>query len=291
MKFKKTILSVVLGLGGLSFVLSGQSSDDIQVKDALISTQEQKLERKPLEQTLTKDNSSDVYKVGFESSPSPGLVRIEQNTNLDVKDLGLEKIQAKSPDLDQENTKQTQSNDKVGLVQDIKPNDCVPHPVAKSIGINHFKFPEAKASDLVVVNGYKVHKDAAPSLRQMMADAKKDGVTLTLGSAFRSVAYQQGIVNRKTKAGQSEKQIYRMSAPPGYSEHHTGMVVDFSPINSGFAKTKGYQWLLKNANKYGWYQTFTAHYSAKSGVSEESWHWKYKGSETARQMLRNDSCL
>lgn len=169
--------------------------------------------------------------------------------------------------------------------------DCTPNKTAYSVGISHFKFPEANAADLVNVAGYKVHKDAAESLKKMMADARADGAPLTLGSAFRSVSYQQGIINRKTKAGKSTKEIYRMSAPAGYSEHHTGFAVDFSPINSGFAKTAGYRWLLKNANSYGWYQTFTAEYSAKSGVSEESWHWKYKGSETAKQMLKNGDCL
>lgn len=169
--------------------------------------------------------------------------------------------------------------------------DCTPNKTAYSVGISHFKFPEANAADLVNVAGYKVHKDAAESLKKMMAAARADGAPLTLGSAFRSVSYQQGIINRKTRAGKSTKEIYRMSAPAGYSEHHTGFAVDFSPINSGFAKTAGYRWLLKNANSYGWYQTFTAEYSAKSGVSEESWHWKYKGSETAKQMLKNGDCL
>lgn len=175
--------------------------------------------------------------------------------------------------------------------QNLTTSDCTPNKVAKSVGISHFRFPEANAADLVTVAGYKVHKDAAESLKKMMADAKAAGAPLTLGSAFRSVSYQQGIINRKTKAGKSTKDIYHMSAPAGYSEHHTGFAVDFSPINSGFARTAGYRWLLKNANNYGWYQTFTAEYSVKSGVSEESWHWKYKGSETARQMLKNGDCL
>ncbi|MFB2539782.1 MULTISPECIES: M15 family metallopeptidase [unclassified Acinetobacter] len=166
---------------------------------------------------------------------------------------------------------------------------CTPHPEAASVGIKHYRFPEQ--TNLVSIgNGYKMHPDAAQALSKMMAAARQDGVTLTVGSAFRSVAYQQGIVDRKKAAGQKPKQLYFMSAPAGYSEHHTGFALDFSPINPSFAKTKGYTWLLSNAGKYGFKQTYTAAYSAKSGVSEESWHWKFTDSPAAQQALAAQSC-
>lgn len=166
---------------------------------------------------------------------------------------------------------------------------CTPNAEALKVGIKHYPFKEQ--TNLVTIgNGYKLHPDAAEALKKMLAAARSEGVTLTVGSAFRSVSYQQGIIERKKKAGQSHKQIYHMSAPAGHSEHHTGFAVDFSPINSGFAKTKGYQWLLKNADKYGFKQTFTAAYAAKSGVAEESWHWKFVDSAAAKQALAAQDC-
>lgn len=173
---------------------------------------------------------------------------------------------------------------------DVMP-ECTPNKAAKSVGISHFKFEETPKTDLVSVGKYLVHKDAAPSLRQMMADAKAARAPLTLGSAFRSLSHQQDIINRKTREKKPAKQIYHFSAPSGYSEHHTGLAVDFSPINDTFTNTKGYQWLLDNAADYGWYQTFTKEYSAKSGVAEESWHWKFKGTDTAKRLLKNGDCL
>lgn len=169
--------------------------------------------------------------------------------------------------------------------------DCTPNPDAKGVGIYHFAFDEADWADLVVVNRHRVHKQAAPSLRKMMAAAKADGAPLTIASGFRSVKYQQDLINRKIRSKQSPAQIYRLSAPAGYSEHHTGLAVDFSPFNDSFMKTKGYAWLLENAHHYGWYQTFTKTYSQLSGVAEESWHWKYRGDDVAAQMLKNDACL
>lgn len=78
---------------------------------------------------------------------------------------------------------------------------CEYYGEAGKIGIYHFKFPEASPNELVNVNGYKVHSISAEPLRQMIRDAKNQGVSLTIGSAFRSVEHQRGIVQRKKMQG------------------------------------------------------------------------------------------
>lgn len=170
--------------------------------------------------------------------------------------------------------------------------NCDYYGVAAQVGIKHYKFPEVNASDLVTYSGrHKVHRDVIQPLRDMVAAARADGVNLEVGSAFRSVEYQRGIVERKKKSGQSNAKIYKFSSHPGYSEHHTGFAVDFTPIDHSFAKTKAFGWLKNNASRFGFYQTFTPHYSQMTGVSEESWHWKYTKSPTAQQMLANSNCV
>lgn len=165
--------------------------------------------------------------------------------------------------------------------------------VYKQTGIVHYAFDEPSASELVTgPNGKKIHRDMERPLREMIAAAKREGVTLEVGSGFRSKDYQKGIIERKIKAGQSAKAIYHVSSAPGYSEHHTGFAVDFTPISHAFAKSKGYRWLVTqgNAQKFGFYQTFTASYSDASGISEESWHFKYLGTPRARELLGNGEC-
>lgn len=175
--------------------------------------------------------------------------------------------------------------------QNTPPNNTLPlthgvmcAPEALAVGIKHFKYDEPHADELVWSGygskndtKYKIHRDVKPALQELIDAAKRDGVTLTPGSIFRGVARQRQIVNNKYNQGQSAKKIYYTSSHPGYSEHHTGFAVDFTPINDGFAKTAGYRWLKNNAHKYGWEQTFTAEYAAYSGVAEESWHWRYIG--------------
>lgn len=174
--------------------------------------------------------------------------------------------------------------------------DCAYYAGAAKVGIKHYKFPEASSAELEDFSGrrskdQKIHKDAHQPLLDMMAAAEKDGVRLEVGSIFRSLDYQASIVNRKKKAGQSDAQIYKASSHPGYSEHHTGLAVDFTPISAAFDKTDQFKWLVSNAHKYDFYQTFTPEYSAKTGVMIESWHWKYMGTPRARDMLKNSSCL
>lgn len=157
-------------------------------------------------------------------------------------------------------------------------------PEALAVGIKHFRFPEVKESYLVH-SGYgdksnpkfKIHKDAKAALTKLVQAAKKDKVRLEPGSIFRGVKRQAQIVRGKQVAGQTPEEIYFTSSHPGYSEHHTGLAVDFLPIEHGFAKTPAYKWLEKHAAEFGFKRTFTEEYSKASGVSWESWHWRYEG--------------
>lgn len=169
--------------------------------------------------------------------------------------------------------------------------DCQYSKDAIKAGVKHYRFDEARASDLESIGGrHQLTHEAAAALRQLQAAARKDGVNLPVGSAFRSVAYQQGIVNRKRAAGQSDAQIFKVSSASGYSEHHTGYALDFEPINHSFGNTKAYAWLRQNAARYGWEQSFTPEAVRNTHVAVEEWHWKYKGSPTAKAALANDVC-
>jgi hypothetical protein len=71
----------------------------------------------------------------------------------------------------------------------------------------------------------------------------------------------------------------KVSAPPGWSQHSTGLAVDFSPVENTYKNTSGYTWLKTNANKYG----FTLSYpdGSTAGAGYEPWHWAYE-SATAK---------
>lgn len=180
---------------------------------------------------------------------------------------------------------------------DQTPTKPICSPDALAVGIEHFAYDEVFAEDLVwsgfgdkTHENKLIHKDAYQPLQELVKAAAKDKVALYPSSIFRSVRAQEVITKRKFNQKQPAKTVYYTSSPAGFSEHHTGYAVDFAPIDAKFAKTKGYQWLINHAHQYGWEQTFTPDYSAKSGVSEESWHWRYVGDEHGQALFAPRTC-
>jgi D-alanyl-D-alanine carboxypeptidase len=124
---------------------------------------------------------------------------------------------------------------------------------------------------------------AAASWLKLKTTAECDGMALLIVSAFRSVAYQRQIIERKLKAGQKMEQILRVSAAPGYSEHHTGMAMDVTsnsckPLTEEFELTSESGWLVRHAKDFGFTMTYPR--NNQFGVIYEPWHWTFHDSIT-----------
>jgi D-alanyl-D-alanine carboxypeptidase len=117
---------------------------------------------------------------------------------------------------------------------------------------------------------------AARAWARMREAAAQKGVTLQVVSAFRSVEYQLGIIRRKLERGLGIDEILRVSAAPGFSEHHSGRAFDlttpgFAALEEEFEKSDAFAWLRKNAVKFG----FRMSYPRRNphGIAYEPWHW------------------
>jgi zinc D-Ala-D-Ala carboxypeptidase len=111
------------------------------------------------------------------------------------------------------------------------------------------------------------------SLRQA---ALADGVGISIVSAFRSVERQAEIVRAKLARGLSIDEILRVSAPPGYSEHHTGRAVDVTtdgvrPLELEFEHTEAFAWLSRHAGRFGFCMSYPR--QNRYGYLYEPWHW------------------
>ncbi len=116
-------------------------------------------------------------------------------------------------------------------------------------------------------------REARDALVRMADAARKDGVSLRVDSGYRSLWYQRKIFTKLMKKGRSFEDLVRYVAPPGYSEHMLGTVVDFSPGNWRFAKTPAYGWLREHAGEYGFSETYPKN---NRHHPWESWHWRYR---------------
>jgi D-alanyl-D-alanine carboxypeptidase len=107
--------------------------------------------------------------------------------------------------------------------------------------------------------GHRLWAPAASSLTSLMADAKKDGVTIGITDSYRPYDEQVDLAKRKGLYSQGG-----LAAKPGTSEHGWGMAADLD------LDSKGQAWMRQNAARYGFV----------NNVSRESWHWAYKPNGT-----------
>lgn len=159
----------------------------------------------------------------------------------------------------------------------------------------HLPYAENSSDRLVSVGTYGtgdnrrteyLDKEAAAAFAKMKADAEAEGVTLVAISGFRSVADQEKLFARQIQRQGSEAAAAQLSAPPGYSEHHTGFTLDIgdgarpeTDLKFEFENTKAYRWLQINGRRYGAELSFPL--NNIQGVSFEPWHWRFTNSSYA----------
>lgn len=124
-------------------------------------------------------------------------------------------------------------------------------------------------------------------LRDMVDDAKDDGVDITIVSGYRSFETQSALKSGYKVTYGSGANAF--SADQGYSEHQLGTAVDFSTKATvgaldGFQNTPAYAWLQANAYKYGFILSYPA---GNTYYQYEPWHWRFVGKKLADD-LRDD---
>lgn len=146
--------------------------------------------------------------------------------------------------------------------------------------------------DKYILEGKKdqyFHASAIENLEDMLIAANKAGMDLKIVSAYRSFDEQVDVKGQFS-------QVYGLgansfSADQGYSEHQLGTTVDLTNTEVGgtydsFANTDEYKWLLKNAYKYGFILSYPEN---NTFYVFEPWHWRFVGTELARDLDRNNS--
>jgi D-alanyl-D-alanine carboxypeptidase len=93
----------------------------------------------------------------------------------------------------------------------------------------------------------------------------------------------------------AEDQKNSGSLPPGYSEHHTALNVRLCALaaNKSYADLNAntHPWIYEHCHEYGFIQRYQAGKEAKTGYSEETWHFRYVGVPHSFYMKENDLCL
>ena len=170
--------------------------------------------------------------------------------------------------------------------------ELMPPPEADGRLLGHFAYPMAHGADLVeVMHGHRLHGDAAAAFLAMQGDAAEDGVELRLLSAFRDQEIQHNLFFAvMVERGQRPEERAKVSAPPGYSEHHTGYALDLGDarrpeldLEETFDQSAAFAWLQQHASRYHFRLSFPA--DSRQGVAYEPWHWRWEGSSQALELF------
>jgi len=156
-------------------------------------------------------------------------------------------------------------------------------------------------SDLVVPSGcqYQMERTAANALVELLSAAKSNGIyDLVLYSGYRTYASQKSKYETRTNKylsqgysrAEAEAKAGEYIAPPGASEHHTGLAADVSSstivnkygyLSDEFDTTNSYRWMRDNCANYGFIIRYQKGKEGITGYSYEPWHIRYIGKEHA----------
>lgn len=151
------------------------------------------------------------------------------------------------------------------------------------------------------ISGSNIQLDSRVSERyaEMYAAAKLSGCVLTPYSGYHSYALQETTYNRKVNfyvnqgisAEEANQKASAQVLPTGCSEHNAGLAMDIVSASSDFVNTKEYKWLCENAHNYGFILRYPEDKTAITGMNFEPWHWRYVGTQAAKEMKEKNQCL
>ncbi|MEY2883030.1 MAG: hypothetical protein RL490_754 [Pseudomonadota bacterium] len=171
-------------------------------------------------------------------------------------------------------------------------------PMADGRMLNHMLYPQVVDMALVAApkalqnRHCRVSRAMLADLQALLAAAAAEPSAsggIIAKSCFRSRAEQD--VTFCSRIGVDERypdatRRAMVSAPPGYSEHATGLAIDFRPrrkcagksgdwLEPCYALTAEGRWLAANAPRFGFEMSFPS--GNAQGVAHEPWHWRWVG--------------
>ena len=142
----------------------------------------------------------------------------------------------------------------------------------------------------------KLVKEVYANFKIMQKEALKQGYEIFIDSSFRSYEYQERVFNETVK----EKEIDHATkyvAPPGGSEHQTGLAFDIIYRRNGKMLEEQdesdleIQWLFNNSYKYGFILRYPKGKEEITGFNFEPWHYRYVGIELAKKLYDEEKTL
>lgn len=156
------------------------------------------------------------------------------------------------------------------------------------------KNDEAGRTSFIAVDyDYTILEPAYEPLAKMVDDwyGIYSNDTLIVYGSHRTKEFQQQLYDQFT-ANTADDGEAPIVARPGFSEHETGLAIDFSEtVNYDYQGDGDFQWLNNNCHKYGFVIRYAEDKEAITEYRKEPWHFRYVGIPHAKYMTENNICL
>ena len=146
-------------------------------------------------------------------------------------------------------------------------------------------------------NGHFVDARMVEALKEFIAAGRAAGYSVVINSSYRDYATQKYLYERKVgQCGGDTAAAARIVAPPGTSEHQTGLCCDiadqfYSVKDSSLENTATYKWMYEHCAEYGFILRYPKDKEDVTQIMYEPWHFRYVGKEAARYIMEKGLCL
>lgn len=136
-------------------------------------------------------------------------------------------------------------------------------------------------------------REVAEAFSKLVKAAQKEHIEIKAIASYRSYAYQKNLYDYYAGVnGEAYADAYY--ARPGQSEHNSGLAVDvmMDGVNFNEIETSPhYSWLLDHMKDYGFILRYPEDKVDITGYQYESWHLRYVGVKTAKEITSSGLTL
>jgi len=123
--------------------------------------------------------------------------------------------------------------------------------------------------------------------------ANENGYNIDIMSGYRSYNYQDKIYNKLINE-KGFNYAFRYIAPPGASEHQSGLAIDICVyrdnncyIEHEIEDFEEIKWVQNNAHRFGFILRYPSGCEDKTGYNYEAWHFRYVGNMASYLFFNN----
>ena len=238
--------------------------------------------------TTSQPTASDMTGDATEPETTLPSTEFEPETSRPTEETAPSKSESESNTEPKTNSAVEPKNYSFKTLMLVNPTHSVPDGYVESITLEK------------VQGSYVMDSRCAEPMRDMIAAAKRDGITLQLCSTFRTYETQKKLYENRIKIlmnrdssltyEQAAEKAKTINAYPGTSEHELGLAADivtpsYQMLNSDFDKTATFKWLKTHCAEYGFILRYPKEKQDITRIIYEPWHYRYVGQEDAKKIM------